>query len=68
MGSVKEALIMVPCFVSYIYKRNADKKKQFFLKIKNISRIENFLTDFIIQNVGIHNVIDILHFIELNVH
>lgn len=30
MGSVKEALIMVLCFVSYIYKRNADKKKQFF--------------------------------------
>lgn len=25
-----------------------------------------FMTDFIIQNVGIHNIIDILHFIELN--
>lgn len=24
------------------------------------------MTDFIIQNVGIHNIIDILHFIELN--
>lgn len=34
MGSVKEALIMVPCFVSYIYKRNADKKKQFFKKLR----------------------------------
>lgn len=25
-----------------------------------------FMTNFMIQNVGIHNIIDILHFIELN--
>lgn len=47
-----------------MYKRNAEKSSspsnQEYLKDWK------FMTNFMIQNVGIHNIIDILHFIELN--
>lgn len=47
-----------------MYKRNAEKSNspsnQEYLKDWK------FMTNFMIQNVGIHNIIDILHFIELN--
>lgn len=42
------------------------QKKAILLLNQEYLKDWKFMTDFMIQNVGIHNIIDILHFIELN--
>lgn len=60
MGSVKEAFIIVPSYTREMQKKSNSPSNQEYLKDWK------FMTNFMIQNVGIHNIIDILHFIELN--
>lgn len=42
------------------------QKKAILLLNQEYLKDWKFMTNFMIQNVGIHNIIDILHFIELN--